>query len=537
MKKIYFILLFAAPIVASAQDTSGVVTIRSAYKPVIKNSVKLNFTATPVIIDTVRKVERYNIPDKGLVFSYVPVAMKPLDVNKDTSVWLGNRRYVKAGFGNYSTPYLDAGYGMGDGKTSLLNINAFYTSSKGKEANQDYSNFSLKGSGSYYLPANEVYGQLGYRANKHYLYNIYLPPVNKENIPQNLQDFFLGIGIRNTKPNEVGINYDASLNANFVSLMDKMSETNLRFLLPANKKINEKFTASLQILADISRVSNKTLSVSFSNNILALQPAVNYTGKDLKIKAGINPVWDQGEARLLPDLFAEIHPEGKNFTVLAGLKGEVVKNSLNSISRTNPYFNPYPSIENTTQTELFGGIRTTFAKYFQFNARVGLVRMKDVLLYAQPFDLGFPYRGFDVLNESKMGNFRISSELSYTMPEKISATAGVTFNGYSGQKTFDRPYGLIPLEMRASVNYLYNEKLGLKANLYYFEGTPYWNGGGSQLLKTKGGADLSLGAEYKINNKFSAWLDGNNLFGNKYQVYRGYPVIGANLVGGIIVRF
>ena len=84
-KLVLLFTLFAA-FGAKAQDTSGVVTITSAYRPVIRNAVKINFTANPVIIDTVRRVEPYRVPDKGLVFSYVPVAMKPIDINKDLSL-------------------------------------------------------------------------------------------------------------------------------------------------------------------------------------------------------------------------------------------------------------------------------------------------------------------------------------------------------------------------------------------------------------------------------------------------------------------
>jgi len=46
-----------------------------------------------------------------------------------------------------------------------------------------------------------------------------------------------------------------------------------------------------------------------------------------------------------------------------------------------------------------------------------------------------------------------------------------------------------------------------------------------------------LGAAYKINKQFSAWLDANNVFNDKYQRWHGYPVYGFNVMAGILIRF
>ena len=55
--------------------------------------------------------------------------------------------------------------------------------------------------------------------------------------------------------------------------------------------------------------------------------------------------------------------------------------------------------------------------------------------------------------------------------------------------------------------------------------------------KLKGSTDISAGAEFKINSKFSAWLDLNNILNNKYQRWNNYPVYGLNVIGGVIVHF
>ena len=56
-------------------------------------------------------------------------------------------------------------------------------------------------------------------------------------------------------------------------------------------------------------------------------------------------------------------------------------------------------------------------------------------------------------------------------------------------------------------------------------------------MSFKGGSDLSAGAEFKINRQFSAFLDVNNIFGNKYERWHQYEVYGLNVLGGIIIHF
>ncbi len=90
---------------------------------------------------------------------------------QDTNLYLGNRNFLKAGFGNYNTPYVAAGLSFGDGKTSLLNIYGNYTGSKGNDVKfQDYSLLNIKGTGSYFTGTNEVYASAAISQHDYYLY-------------------------------------------------------------------------------------------------------------------------------------------------------------------------------------------------------------------------------------------------------------------------------------------------------------------------------------------------------------------------------
>ena len=103
---------------ANAQDTSRrqTIEITSSYKPVLRNTVKINLYASPITADSSRPRLAYNIPPQNLFFSYQPVSLKPLALDADTSLQLGDRNQLKVGFGSFTTPYVAGAFSFGDGK-------------------------------------------------------------------------------------------------------------------------------------------------------------------------------------------------------------------------------------------------------------------------------------------------------------------------------------------------------------------------------------------------------------------------------------
>jgi len=75
------------------------------------------------------------------------------------------------------------------------------------------------------------------------------------------------------------------------------------------------------------------------------------------------------------------------------------------------------------------------------------------------------------------------------------------------------------------------EQLILKADIEAFSGAKALLPG-NNIRNMKGGSDLSVGAEFKINKMFSAWFDINNLFNSQYQYWNNYPVYGLQAIGG-----
>ena len=55
--------------------------------------------------------------------------------------------------------------------------------------------------------------------------------------------------------------------------------------------------------------------------------------------------------------------------------------------------------------------------------------------------------------------------------------------------------------------------------------------------KVGGFADFNLSAEYKVHKNFSIFALGNNLLNTRYETFKGYKVLGAQVMGGVKISF
>ena len=531
------------PIVASAQkDTlkkTSTIDINSAYKPVLRNAVKINFSATHLNADTTTPNLVYNIPPQNLFYSYQPIPLNPLALQQDTNLYLGLRNYVKVGYGNLATPYVSAGFSFGDGKKFLANVYADYISSKGKLVYQDFSKLHLKATGSIFLPANEVYANVDVKLDENFLYgyDTAIYKYSKKDVRQQFQDLSATIGIRNTKTGAFGINYNPSLQvSNFINV-NKLNETSFILTAPIEKQFGEAFTFKVDAKADITSYTTKNLlpaNIKIDNNVFQVAPSLVFSTPRFSINGGVIPTWDNGKFIWLPNVFAEAFIKENVFAFQAGWVGRYTKNTYRNLSAINPYLKPIIAQLNTKETEYYAGIKATLGKHFNVNAKVGYVTYENLPFFIN--DTATDNKAFVISNETKVNNFKVHGDISYVNKEKFTVTAGVTFNGYTGMKSNAKAWHTMPMEFTSSLRWWAFKQVLLKADFYAF-GAGHYLAKGNVSRVYDPGSDFSAGAEFKINKTFSAWMDVNNILNTKYQRWHNYEVYGLNLMGGVRVNF
>jgi len=295
---------------ASTQDTSiqsRTVTVTSAFQPVLKPTSKINFSAATPQADTSTPNLSYNVPAQNLSFTYRSPQLKALAENIDTTVHWDNTSFIKAGFGNYTTPYVQAGLSFGDGSNSIVNLNGKYTSSKSNIPFQQFNKTEIEGIGIFTKPTdnNEWNARVFFYNNRQYQYG-FSPDTLKYN-KEDLRNSFSAIGgriaLKNKAANALGIDYNPSLALTLFTDNHNATEQNFVVNAPVSKSFGKMYAFTAGFTADLTNFDSD--SASINNNLYYLSAQVQFKTPNFTLHAGILPSWDNTIFHLLPNITAE----------------------------------------------------------------------------------------------------------------------------------------------------------------------------------------------------------------------------------------
>lgn len=522
----------------SSSDTAlppRTVVVTSEFAPSLKQTSKINFSAAAPLPDSVRPTLEYNIPVQNLSFSYRSPALKAIAENIDSSVHWNNTSYIKAGYGNYTTPYLQAGLSFGDGVTSVINLNGKYTSSNGSLPYQDYSKMRLEGIGIFTTKnnKNEWNANAFIDNSTQYLYGFQPDSLkfSKADLKQSFTTFGGKVGLRNKTENAYGINYNPSVALDIFTDNHNGSENTFMFDLPVTKSITKMIDFNVGLSGSIS--SYKADTTNINNTIYYVTPALTFKTPNVKFVAGFTPSWNNGTFSLLPNFTLDAKINEEKFILQAGWIGYYNKTTYESLANFNPFIAQPTVLNNALVKEQYAGFKGSAGDHFTYNARVSFLKITNQPLFVNDTITG---KSFNVVYEPSLNDIRIHGEIGYTANEQFSLLAGASFNQYSSLSVNEKAYGLLPIEINGALRYQALKDLLLKADAFFWDGTQYQTKE-LQSRKLDPAFDLNAGAEFAFLPQWKAWLQFNNILNNKYQRWNQYPVLGFNMLIGVVYSF
>lgn len=541
---IYITALFLIGIACvSAQDTTRrkTIEITSSFKPSLKASSKIDFNPTAVTQDTVRPRLLYTVPVQNLSFNIGPATLRPAAFQPDTSNQYKNNGYIKAGFGTYSTPYVDAAVSFGDGKKSSGALHGGYTSSKGNLAYQQFDLFDLDVNALLAAGPNtqlKVGAGLKQFGTNYYGYQPTTLVYTNDQLHQKYATYNVNAALGNNLPTDFGLLYAPSINLWLFNDINDGKESHLNFKAPVEIKLTDNFKFGVDLQGDIVKYTTNKLSVS--DNLVSITPSVTWHTDLFLLKAGLMPSWDNGKFNLLPDIEFETKPGAvqsnndyvKKAIFLAGWKGYYDINSYRNLATFNPWIAQPTNIFNTKNAEMYAGLKSSSGDHFSYMARIAYVQRTNVALYQNDLLDG---RTFTVLNEPQVNSVKLQGELSYQQADKLFLKGTFIYQTFGGFETYDHAYGLVPLELNGNLRYKLFKNFDLTSDLYYFDGSPYKTKSGNG--RNKSALDLNAGVDFKVATNISIWLQFNNILNNTYQRWNQYQVLGFQALIGAKVTF
>ncbi|KEY19276.1 TonB-dependent receptor [Kaistella antarctica] len=249
------------------------------------------------------------------------------------------------------------------------------------------------------------------------------------------------------------------------------------------------------------------------------------------------------------------------FKFYGGITGGLHLNSYADLLEQNPYLVSDQELRATeTKYKFYFGLRGDIDQQIKYDFSAGFGKMNDILFFKANdlfnYDVDYNRPAYDFANtfSSVYDNGTVSeakASIQYFPLANLSLDAEVNFEKYNLDNNDNIYYK--PL-IKASLGGKYSmldKKLNLGAKAIFgsdqttnsFE----LNNDGinpnsyisTQNINNKVGgfADLNLSAEYKVHKNFSIFALGNNLLNTQYQTYKGYKVLGAQIVGGVKISF
>lgn len=529
----------AAALVSMAQDSTKkrTIDITSSFKPVLRESSKLNFNANAPLQDTSRPRLNYNLPSEKLLFPYQAGELKPLAFSPDSGTAWTNSNYIKVGIGNIHQPLVKAGFSFGDGEYTFLNIFADHFSSKGKLQFQQHSESRIGGAITYRTPKNlEWNGNIGVSNSTYYLYGGADDlPFTKDQLRQRFQSIDAKVGLRNIVPTEFGLTYEPSITISAMgdSRDFKGTETNMIVNAPVKKTLGKTTAFTLGVMADITNYRRENMD-NINNNIIQIKPKLEFKTPNFYLQAGISPSWDNGDFYMLPNLMADIITNDQRLTLQVGWIGYFNKGTYQRFAAINPWLAQPDSLLNDRVNEIYAGFKGSSGNHFSYSAKIGFQKHHNIGLFVNNL---VDEKDFELRYEPELTVINTHAEAQYTRGEEFSARATLDWNKFSKQDRYAEPWGLLPLELSTQLRWRAFKDLYIRAELWAFDGAKYFRSSNMESYKGETGFDLNAGAEFRLTKNLNLWAQFNNILNNRYERWNRYEVFGFNVLGGVTYTF
>lgn len=543
------IVLVSMPFSSFAQERNEEVTIIAPFQPTISDALKMSFTPEIRPSDMPERSFQFQYLDKQL---FAPLTLDPIAPQRYSRLSEDEllRNYVKAGFGNYMTPYLEFFAGSRRSEKYQVNARFKHLSSRGNVKDYGpsaYSHNHASVGGKVFTKDHTLAGKIDYQRDVYHFYGFQpdsFPSmdVEKDSIKQRFQL----------------IGADVSFGSNYEDAKKFAHEIEIGFYNYSDKYETREnnFTAIVNLSKGFD------LFRSYPPTVIGLELGMNYTGRKDTVATenplifGVKP-WvgfDFDQYSLSIGVLVEAEKDSSTsvgiFPVIEGevviiedqlkafaeLKGERVINSFRSLSTENPFIISNPEIRNSTVPIGFGGGVIGNISGFNYFAKAHYRYIKDMPLFVNDTSLVLLNR-FEVIYD-RVNEFSFEAGGGYEIPGVMHLGLTGIFYGYDTKeelKAWHKPSFKVTLDG----SYTFLEKYTIEA-AFFLIGPAYYKdyeAGNVITGKLTTSYDLNAGFKYQHNQYFSAFLNLNNILNQRYDLWYRYPCQGFQVMAGLGFSF
>jgi hypothetical protein len=472
----------------------------------------------------------------------VPNLVTKIRVNTMTSDALpklyGN--YVKAGFGNYTTPYLEGFFNSKRSDKFVYGAHVLhYSSQNGPVAkkNSGISNNRIEAYGKYFTDKVILKAGLNYSRDRLNYYGTSREPSNRDSIKQIYNISSVTAGFESLSKTDKFI-YDYNGGLYYLHSFRGGNETELMGTGAIRYQLSDEMYISSSSMLSVSKRKD---SSAISRSFYQIKPAFNYIVKDqFNIRAGLNLAYTNDSVdnhfHVYPSVNVDYTLIKDKATAFAGIDGEMQRNNLRSFVQQNPFLKENVLLLHTNKAfELYAGLKGFVLGSLSYKGRISYLNYKNLYFFnnsradTSKFDILYSRASTSVLN--------ITGDVGYDLSERLRLGVITNYYKYSvgtdSLKAWHRP------SFTTSFIGTYNlqKKIYFNLDIYYISGLRGKNYQTNREVKLPVIVDVNFKVDYRFSNVFSTFIEFNNILSKNYQRYLYYPVKGFNVLAGLTYSF
>ncbi|WP_025742670.1 TonB-dependent receptor [Aquimarina pacifica] len=544
-------------------DTERVVIVK-AYTPTISDAFKVK--SIPVLNDSItqqKKELRYSIFSVPVASTYTPIKGKAANIDKPKPIKIYDN-YATLGLGSFTSVLAEFYSNFQINRSDNAGIYLHHNSSQGGiedvKLEDKYYNTFLDFN---YTSRTRDY-TYGIEAGiEHKLYNWYglpeTPILSDEEIeaidPQ--QSYF---GAKLGGKFEFNKLYFKRIEADFSFFRDafKSKESHLVVAPTMEFEMGHELITTKATVDFLKGSFDREITVGVINNYqvinFGVHPSLQVLRDNLTLILGAELVYSvntqQADNDLLiyPKITASYRLLDDNVIVYGGLEGMLRQNTYRDAVKENPFVSPTMTIQPTDNPyDAYIGLKGKIADVLGYNIKGSynienskplFVSNSVPLLKLAGFDHGnsFAYRYDNVKTIKAYG------ELNVEVNKKFFLGASVEVFDYTMENE-QEPWNLPEMKSTVFLDYQVNKNWFFGAQLFHVgerkdidnQFTPTAFSEPITVLDSYFDANVNLG--YRLSERLSFFVKGNNLTGQNYEQWVNFPVQGLQVLGGATYKF
>ncbi len=547
MKKIQIsAILFCAILIPASLNAQGTVEgeqidVVKPYQPVLSDAFKISDSpGRDTSVYTVPEMN-YGIKSEKASTQYEAAIIKAVKIKDDNIVKL-YRSYIKAGFGNYTTPYGEVYINSLRSKNYSAGTHIYHKSSTGTISDVGFPGYSdnrIKLFGTRFFDTSSIDADVNYNRDAFHYYGFKTADtlISKKITEQIINTLDGNFNWVSKNKDKDAIRYKFGVNAYGLQDSYLRQEGAFRFKADANKLLND---LRLGMDLDVDLATMKGTQFEGKSSLVRILPYLAYNEKDINLKGGVKVVSEGGNGSTVFHFYPFVDIDYKlveDFIVVFGkLDGDVRPNRFRKLLEENRYYSPYSVALNTDNKLSFkAGFRGAFSNAISYSTHIEYKNSNNEYLYVSDTSRT-PLNKFSIVYDD-INELNIHGELTFRIKKKIRIQTDLDYHNYS-PSLYARAYHKPMLELRLAGIYSIEDKINISLGIFHASGIyalDFADGGKER--KLDGYVDVNLGLEYRYSKILSLFLNFNNLGASNYERWINYPDQRLNILGGVTYSF